>query len=109
MASENVFEFMASKPRMKRLAACFKRFGSALSHGMWSEMVFVAWVSWAMTAQSSILSKMSRGSPVPGNLAKRVPPVPTPQEGTATENFATLALTASMAMPRRSRRSPRVS
>ena len=42
MASEKVLEFMASKPRLKRLAACFSRFGSALSHGMWSETVGVA-------------------------------------------------------------------
>ena len=66
------------------MAACFSRFGSALSHGMCSETVGVARVSCWMTAQSSILSKMSRGSPGPGKRAKRVPPVPTPQDGTAT-------------------------
>ena len=33
---------MASKPRPKREAACFSRFGSALSQGMCSETVGVA-------------------------------------------------------------------
>ena len=37
---------------------------------------------------------MLRGSPGPGKRAKRVPPVPTPQEGTATPKAATLALIA---------------
>ena len=83
------------------MAACFSRFGSALSHGMCSDTVGVARVSWLMTAQSSSLSKMSRGSPGPGKRAKRVPPVPTPQDGTATWNAATLSRMASMAMPRR--------
>ena len=33
-------------------------------------------------------------------------PVPTPQDGIATPNFSTLSRMASIAMPRRSRRSP---
>ena len=61
---------------------------------MCSETVGVAPVSWWMTAQSSSLSKMSRGSPGPGKRAKRVPPVPTPQEGTATSKAATFSLIA---------------
>ena len=39
---------------------------------------------------------MPRGSPGPGKRAKRVPPVPTPQVGTATAKAATLAVTASI-------------
>ena len=63
-------EFIASKPRPKREAACFSRFGSALSQGMCSDTVGVARVSCWMTAQSSILSNTSRGSPGPGEAGK---------------------------------------
>jgi hypothetical protein len=76
---------------------------------MCSETFGVARVNCWMTAQSSILSKMSRGSPLPGKRAKRVPPVPTPQDGMATLNAATLSRMASIEIPRRSSRSPRVS
>ena len=61
---------------------------------MCSETVGVAPVSRWMTPQSSSLSKMSRGSPGRGSGAKRVPPVPTPQEGTATPKPATRSLIA---------------
>ena len=63
-----------------------------------------------MVAQSSSLSKMPRGSPGPGKRAKRVPPVPTPQVGTATRERRDLAVIASMSTPRASeapRRAPR--
>ena len=57
---------------------------SVRSQGMCSDTVGVAPVSLWMTAQSSSFSKTLRGSPRPGKRPKRVPPVPTPQEGTAT-------------------------
>ena len=60
--------------------------------GCAARRVGVARVSCWMTAQSSSLSKMLRGSPGPGKRAKRVPPVPTPQEGIATPKAATLRL-----------------
>ena len=69
-----------ARPRTPRSAAGF----SGLSHGMCSETAGVARTSWKIRAQSSSFSWMSRGSPGPGKRAKRVPPVPTPQEGTAT-------------------------
>ncbi len=56
---------------------------------MCSDTVGVAPVSLWMTPQSSSFSKTLRGSPAPGKRPKRVPPVPTPQEGTATLKFAT--------------------
>ena len=43
-----------------------------------------------ITAQSSIFSKIFWGSPIPGNLAKRVPPVPTPHVGSANLKFLIL-------------------
>jgi hypothetical protein len=49
----------------------------------------VARDSWWMTQQSSSFSSTLRGSPMPGKRAKRVPPVPTPQDGTATWKAAT--------------------
>jgi hypothetical protein len=54
-----------------------------------------------ITAQSSSFSKMFRGSPGPGKRAKRVPPVATPHDGTATANPAARACTAAMSIPRR--------
>ncbi len=65
---------------------------------MCSETVGVARVSWWMTAQSSSLSKMLRGSPGPGKRAKRVPPVPTPHDGMATANAATFRVISSMSI-----------
>ena len=47
-----------------------------------------------------------RGSPSPGKRAKRVPPVPTPQEGTATKKSATFAVTLSMSIELRANFSP---
>ena len=41
---------------------------------------------------------MSRGSPGPGNRAKRVPPVPRPQDGTATRKRIARSVNASMSM-----------
>jgi hypothetical protein len=73
---------------------------------MCSETRGVAPVKRWMTAQSSSLSKMLRGSPDPGKRAKRVPPVPTPQDGTATEKAAAFALIFSMSMPERASFSP---
>ena len=54
---------------------------------MCSETRGVARQSWWIAAQSSSFSHTSRGSPGPGKRAKRVPPVPTPQEGTATSKL----------------------
>ena len=105
-ASEKVFEFIASNPRPSSAARALSAAGSARSQGMCSETVGVAPVSSWMTAQSPSLSKMSRGSPGPGKRAKRVPPVPTPQDGTATAKAATRDFTASTSMPRRSSCAP---
>ena len=102
-----MFEFIASKPSPSSAAFAFRSAGSALSQGMCSDTLGVAAVSSWITAQSSSLSKMSRGSPVPGKRAKRVPPVPTPHDGTATPKAATLAFTRAMSIPRRSSCSPR--
>ncbi len=44
-------------------------------------------VSWWITPQSSIFSSAPRGSPTP---AKRVPPVPAPQLGSATHTMDAL-------------------
>jgi len=49
------------------------------------------------------------GSPAIGNLAKRVPPTPTPQLGMATAKPFSAALTVSMETPRRSSERPRLS
>ena len=54
-----------------------------------------------MTWQSSSFSNTLRGSPGPGKRAKRVPPVATPQEGTATVNAAARAWMTAMSMPLR--------
>ncbi len=54
-----------------------------------------------MVAQSSSFSSIPRGSPGPGKRPKRVPPVPTPQVGTATAKACTAAVTRSMSTPRR--------
>ena len=62
-----------------------------------------------MTAQSSSFSWMLVGSPGMGNLAKRVPPTPTPQLGTATAKLLIFSLTVSMATPRRPSMRPRLS
>ena len=43
---------------------------------------------------------MLRGSPGPGKRAKRVPPVPTPQVGTATAKSMARLVIASISMPR---------
>src|SRR5271167_1838392 len=48
------------------------------------------------------------GSPGIGNLAKRVPPTPRPQVGTATAKAFTLSLTWSIERPRRSSARPRL-
>ena len=53
------------------------------------------------TSQSSSFSKTLRGSPGPGKRAKRVPPVPTPHEGTATRNASARSLSRSMSSLRR--------
>ena len=45
-------------------------------------------------AQSSSFSNTSRGSPGPGKRAKRVPPVPRPQEGSATRSDCARASSA---------------
>ncbi len=51
---------------------------------MCSETAGVARQSCWIAPQSSSFSNTSRGSPGPGKRAKRVPPVPTPQDGIAT-------------------------
>ena len=58
----------------------------------------MARVSCWMVAQSSSLSKTWRGSPGPAKRAKRVPPVPTPQVGTATPKAAISPTTPSMSL-----------
>ena len=88
-----------SRGRARRHGPCRRRGSSTLSHGICSDTLGVARVSCWITAQSSSLSKMLRGSPGPGKRAKRVPPVPTPQDGTATKNSATASVTASMSIP----------
>ena len=72
------------------------------SQGKCSETVGVAPLRRWTTAQSSILSKISRGSPGIGKRANRVPPVPTAQLGVATAKVLTFSVMASMSMPRRS-------
>ncbi len=104
-----MFEFIASKPSPSASAFCRSAAGSALSQGMCSDTVGVAPVSRWMTAQSSSLSKTSRGSPGPGKRAKRVPPVAAPHDGTATPKAAAFSLMRSIATPRRASRSPRLS
>ena len=57
--------------------------------------------------QSSIFSKTFRGSPVPGKRANRVPPVPTPQEGTETRKAIARSVSVSMSTLRRASCAPR--
>ena len=72
-----------------------------LVHGKWGETRGVTVESWLTTAQSASFSWIFVGSPAIGNFAKRVPPRPDPQLGTATEKLATLALIESISKPRR--------
>ncbi len=74
-------------------------FGS--SHGMCSEIPGVTRTSLWIASQSSSFSKTSRGSPGPAKRAKRVPPVPTPHEGTATRNAIARSVSRSISTPRR--------
>ena len=91
--SWKVFEFTTSKPILYAFANSFSSLKSlTLSHGKWGETFSVIPTRSFITAQSSIFSKILFGSPIPGNLAKRVPPVPTPQVGTATWNFLIFSL-----------------
>jgi hypothetical protein len=76
---------------------------------MWIETVGVARESCWMTAQSSSLSKMLRGSPMPGYRANRVPPLPTPHDGMATAKFATAFVIRSISIFRRASCSPSAS
>ena len=100
---------MASKWRPSAPARSRSSAAGARSQGMWSDTAGVARLSCWITAQSSSFWRMPRGSPGPGNRAKRVPPVPTPQEGTATVKAATAAVTASMSTPALARRVPSAS
>ncbi len=78
-------ELTASKASPRAAAASRNPAQSLVkSQGKCGEIVGVARTSCWIVAQSSILSSMPRGSPGPGKRAKRVPPVPTPQVGTAT-------------------------
>ncbi len=74
---------------------------AGLSQGICSEMPGVTRVALNTTSQSSSFSKMFRGSPPPGNRAKRVPPVPTPHDGTATRNIVAASTSRSISIPRR--------
>jgi hypothetical protein len=68
---------------------------------MCSEMPGVERVSLKTTSQSSTFSNTLRGSPRPGKRAKRVPPVPTPHEGTEIWKAAAFRVRPSMSIPRR--------
>ena len=76
---------------------------------MWSEIPGVTRTIWWMTSQSSSFSKTLRGSPGPAKRAKRVPPVPTPHEGTATRNAIARSVSRSISTPRRRSCFPRCS
>ena len=58
-------------------------------------------VSLNTTSQSSSFSKMLRGSPAIGNRANRVPPDPSPHDGTATVNAIARSTSVSASTPRR--------
>jgi hypothetical protein len=68
---------------------------------MCSEIPGVTCTRRRIVSQSSSFSNTLRGSPGPAKRAKRVPPVPTPHEGTATRNAIALRVKASMSVPRR--------
>ena len=82
---------------------------SGLSQGMCSEMPGVERVSLKTTSQSSTFSKTLRGSPGPAKRAKRVPPVPTPHDGTETRKAMARSVSVSMSTPRRASWRPRCS
>ena len=93
---------MESKKRPRAAANALSSAGlSGSSHGMCSEIPGVTRTIWLMTSQSSSFSKTLRGSPGPAKRAKRVPPVPTPHEGTATRKAIARSVSRSTSTPPR--------
>ena len=108
--SSKVLEFIESKNSLRASAKLRSSAAlSGLSQGMCSDMPGVVRTSLKTTSQSSIFSKTLRGSPGLGKRAKRVPPVPTPHEGTATRNPIARSVSFSMSAPRRASCRPRCS
>jgi hypothetical protein len=68
---------------------------------MCSEIPGVTRTSRRTVSQSSSFSNTLRGSPGPAKRAKRVPPVPTPHDGTATRKAVARSVIRSMSTPRR--------
>ncbi len=107
--SWKVFEFTASKPSPSA-SACSRSaaWSDTQSQGKCGETRGVQRTRRWITAQSSSFSNTLRGSAGPGKRAKRVPPVPTPQLGTATAKAAARAVIASMSTPERASCAPSV-